>query len=109
MLYLIRKVKEEEKMKETKFIIARKYGRLYHRKSTWLSHDTIARDNGFDSYSQVLETGLLIDGRVIILECKSQEHRQKRIDKTSIDKQLLRAREVESLYSYRYAELREGD
>lgn len=96
-------------MRETKFIIARKYGRFYHKKSSWLSHDTIARDNGFDSFNQVIETGLLIDGRVIILECKNVEHRQRRIDKTSIDKQLLRAREIESLYSYKYAGLREGD
>jgi hypothetical protein len=96
-------------MREIKYIIAKKYGKLCHRKSTWLSHDTIARDNGFDSYSQVIETGLLICGRVIILECKDINHRQKRINKTSIDKQLLRAREVESLYSYRYAGLREGD
>jgi len=96
-------------MREIKYIIARKDGRLYHRKSNWLSHDTIARDNGFDSYSQVLETGLLLEGRVIILECKDVRHRQKRIDKTSIDKQLLRARECESLYQYRYTGLREGD
>jgi hypothetical protein len=94
-------------MREIKYIIARKFGRLYHRKSTWLSHDTIARDNGFDSYSQVIETGLLICGRVIILECRDVRHRQKRIDRTSIDKAYLKAREVESLYSYGY--IKQGD
>ena len=96
-------------MREIKFIIARKYGRFYHRKSDWLSHDTIARDNGFDSFNEVIETGLLIDRQVVILECKNREHLKKRMDRTSIDRASLRAREVESLSMYRYAGLREGD
>jgi hypothetical protein len=94
-------------MREIKYIIAKKYGKIRHFKSNWLSHDTIARDNGIDVYSQVIETGLLVSGRVIILECKDQRHRQKRINKTSIDKQLLRVRELESLYSYGY--IKQGD
>jgi hypothetical protein len=96
-------------MREVKYIIARKYGRLYHRKSTWLSHDTIARDNGFDSYNQVIETGLLIEGRVVIIECRDIKHRQKRIDRTSIDKAYLRARATESIYAYKLSGLKEGD
>jgi len=96
-------------MTETKFIIARKYGRLFHRKSDWLSHDTIARDNGFDSFNEVLETGLLIDRQVVIIECRDRLHFKKRMDRTSIDRATMKAREIESLYSYRYAGLREGD
>lgn len=96
-------------MREIKFIIALKYGKIRHFKSTWLCHDTIARDNGIDAWQGILETGLIIQHRIIILECKDIKHRQKRIEKTSIDKQLLRAREIESLYSYKYAGLKEGD
>jgi hypothetical protein len=94
-------------MKEIKYIIAKKHGRLYHKKSDWLNHDTIARDNGFDNYNQVIETGLLIEGRTVIIECKDIKHRQKRIDRTSIDKAYLKARELKSIYSYGY--IKQGD
>jgi len=106
-------------MTETKFIIARKYGKIKRLKCpTSYSHFYFARDNGIDYDTQVLETGFLIDGQILIETCRDKEHLSRHDIKRKnniIDlnyynnKRVLRAREVESLYQYKYAGLREGD
>ncbi len=109
-------------MREIKYIIVKdKAGRLKHFKSEFLHHNTIARDNGFNS-SDILEAGLFLGGYLYILESISQEHIIKRaghyIGNKLNDYQDLRlinwlkGRELESnlYYSKRPAgQLREGD
>jgi len=84
-----------------KYIIAVKDGHLRHYKSDWLSHDTIARDNGIDCWNGIVERGLLIDCKPLILECSIASHSQKHYhDKLAFDPSILRAREAETLYAY---------
>lgn len=92
-----------------KFIIAQKDGKLRHYKSDWLSHDTIARDNGIDAL-RVIERGLIVDNKPLILECNIDKHKQKHhYDKLCFDPSILRAREVETMYIYKYCGQKEGD
>jgi len=92
-----------------KYIIAVKDGHLRHYKSDWLSHDTIARDNGVDCWNGIIERGLLIDCKPLILECSIASHNQKHYnDKLAFDPSILRARQAESIYAYG-GYLKEGD
>jgi hypothetical protein len=91
-----------------KFIIATKSGQLRHFKSDWENHDNIARHNNVDPYSQVIETGLIVDSNVLILECSQAEHKLKHFyNKVMFDPGILRARQTESVYSYKVKS--EGD
>jgi len=93
--------------RELKYIIYKRYNRIGKFKiPCGYNHYEFSRDNGL-SYNDIIEIGLIVDGQVIILECKDLKHRQKRIDKTSIDKNTYRAREIESLYLYGYT--KQGD
>jgi len=61
-------------MRETKFIIIKdNQNRLKHFKSDYLHHCTIARDKGY-SESDIVESGLFLDGALFILECINQRH-----------------------------------
>jgi hypothetical protein len=63
---------------EIKYIIVKdNSGHLRHYTSDYLHHETIARDNGFDSRA-VIECGMFLAGQLYILECISQEHLQRR-------------------------------
>lgn len=99
-------------MRELKYIITKKNGQVKHFKFTsYYHHETFARDNGFDYFSQVIETGLLIEGNCVIVTCLDKRHLERREAKqlNRLASNYLKAREVESLYSYRYAGLKEGD
>ena len=65
--------------REIKYIIVRdkQNNRLHHFKSDWLSHYTIARDNGYSS-SDILEAGLFVDKRLYILESIYLKHLEKK-------------------------------
>ena len=68
--------------KEVKYIIVRDKinNRLRHFKSDWLHHYSIAKDNGYSS-SDILEAGLLLEGRLYILEGIYLKHIEKRAEK----------------------------
>jgi hypothetical protein len=96
-------------MIEVKFIIT-KDGK--HFKSDWLHHQKIARDNGY-SENEIIESGIIMDKQLFILECQDKKHVSKkknnylgRLDYFQ-DLRLMRAREVESRYMYKTE--REGD
>jgi len=72
-----------------------------------MHHDNFARDNGFDPWAHVIETGLLIEGRPVIETCKNKAHQQRREFRQSYTAQGLKARQVQSLYAYGIA--RQGD
>jgi hypothetical protein len=97
----------------TKFIIAIKQGKLKHFKSEWENHDDIARHNNIDTWDEVIETGIIQEGQILLLDCKQQKHWHKRQSRDDLlwesSWRMSKAREAESLYSYRYAGLREGD
>jgi len=100
-------------MTESKYIIVRKYGKLKHYKfpASW-HHFWYARDNGYDFYRDVVETGLIVDKKIKILECKVKEHIQKKEFLTVLSEQTMKAREVESRYMYKSKgvyELKDGD
>jgi len=86
---------------EKKFIIVKQYNRIKHFIfPSCHFHDNFARDNGFN-YSDVLETGLLRNGRVVIVECRDRRHAPRVEHKSLFSDIELRAREAESLYSFR--------
>lgn len=88
--------------REKKYIIARKYGRLIKLVFPYsLYHDTQARDNGIDVYNEVIETGVLIDGRAFIITCKDRAHAKRREYRQSLPAQSLQARECQSRYLYK--------
>jgi hypothetical protein len=97
---------------EQKYIITKKNGKVAHFKfpSSW-HHLTFARDNGFDFFSEVLETGLLIDGKAVIIECRDKKHMTRRMAKTFLSEGYMKGRELESMLMYKSEEyvLREGD
>jgi hypothetical protein len=107
-------------LKEIKYIIVKdKQGFLRHYKSDWLHHETIARDNGYNS-SDIIEAGLFLEGHLYILESQSQSHLKKRANnyignRLNVYQDLrlanwLRGRELESsLYYSKEAILKEGD
>jgi hypothetical protein len=64
-------------------------------------HDTFSRDNGFDVFSQVVETGMLIDGKIHILTCKDRQHQERRNWETRLPDNIYKARVVQSRYLYK--------
>jgi len=98
-----------------KFIIAYKKGKLYHRKSDnpFIFHLGLARDNNFDYYSEIIESGIIEDNNIVIVECKRKahllRHKQKEINNYL---NLTKAREAQTVSAYNknltYI-LREGD
>lgn len=106
-----------------KYIIAVKNGKLYHKKSDCQHHLTLIKDNNLN-WQDVLEIGVIIDKKVFALEIfKSEKHKQKAekigklirydlvnalrgADSKDMEK-TLKARQVESLYSYGY--IKQGD
>ena len=95
-----------------KFFIAYKNGRLCHRvfSASWM-HEQAARDNGFDYFGQVIETGFLIgcnsdktaaNSLKIALEvCKRPEHlrHRQRVDLNALTALRL-SREAQTRYAY---------
>jgi hypothetical protein len=90
---------------ERKYIITRKHGKVQHFKfpGSW-HHANFARDNGFDFFSEVLETGMIIDKKITILECKDKKHMAKRVCKTFLSEGYMKGRELESMLMYRRQE-----
>jgi uncharacterized protein YegP (UPF0339 family) len=65
---------------EVKYIIVKdKAGHLRHYKSEYDHHETIARNNGYNS-SDIIEAGLFLEGYLYILEGISQEHLKRRAE-----------------------------
>ena len=94
---------------EKKYIIFKKYNKLEKLVfPACHSHYYFARDNGIDFF-KVMETGMIIDKKIVIVECKDRRHLERRRDLTLFSEQRLKAREVESRYAYKYSGLREGD
>jgi len=90
-----------------KFIIVKQFGKLKKIKG-YNSHEAIAYDNGFNYFSDVIETGILDNGNVFILECRDKKHFAKReYNKGLFDPSILRARATETLYNYGY--IKQGD
>jgi hypothetical protein len=103
-------------MKENKYIITYKHGQIKRFKfPISYSHYYFARDNGYDYYNDVIETGLLIDGHISVLECRNKEHLSKaRLKSVDLNEyhNLRLAREAESRYIYNRLTpyiLRDGD
>jgi hypothetical protein len=91
-----------------KYIIAKKEGKLKHYKSNIYSHNDIASENGIIYFNDIIERGLIIDNKPLILECSIESHNKKHYyDKLAFDTSILRARQSESLYAYSFN--REGD
>lgn len=100
-------------MTETKYIITKKYGKIRHYKfpGSW-HHFFFARDNGYDYYNEVLETGMIIDKKIVIVECKDKKHMEKRMDRTFLSEGYMKGRELESMLLYKNKSeyvLRDGD
>lgn len=91
-----------------KYIITKN---LKHYKSEAGNHCDIISDNKI-ALEDVIETGIIIDNRVMILDCYNVNHQikaEKIRNKMLIqDLQLLRARAVETQYKYN-SFMREGD
>lgn len=93
---------------EKKYIITYKNNQLRHFTFPHsLMHEFFARDNGFDYFTQVIESGLLIEGKAFIITCKDRVHAQRREYRQSLPLQSLKAREVSTRYAYGIQ--REGD
>lgn len=89
---------------EKKFIVIKKYNKIKHLKFPGsLFHDTFARDNGY-YWDDVLETGLIRNGKIVIVECRVKEHLPRIEHKMLFSDMELRAREAESRYAYRSRE-----
>ena len=97
---------------ERKYIITKKYGKMRHYKfpASW-HHLNFARDNGYDFFSEVLETGIIIDGKATIIECKDKKHMARRMAKTFLSEGYMKGRELESMLMYKSKvhELPNGD
>ena len=93
---------------DKKFIIAFKNGKIKHFIFPLsLFHDTFARDNGIDLFSQALEYGIIIEGKYFNMEyCRNKLHKEKK-DFNLLPKHLLRARELQTIKAYGIQ--REGD
>ena len=105
-------------MRDIKFIITKD---LKHYKSEYKDHYIIARDNGYD-VKDILESGLIVDSQLYILECYAVNHRVKiskgkKFIANDVNKYLnelteyriLKARQAESRLKYKYSGLPEGD
>jgi hypothetical protein len=109
-------------MREIKYIIVKDKlsGKLKKYCSDYLHHETIARDNGYNS-SDIIEAGLFLDRRCYILECQDYKHLERRKNhyignclNLYQDLRLaywLKGRELESqlYYNKKVIGLREGD
>lgn len=93
---------------EKKYIITYKSGRVKHFTfpSSYM-HEFFARDNGYDYCTQVIESGVLIEGKPFIITCKNKAHAQRRDYMQRLSAQTLKAREVQTRYTYGIQ--REGD
>ena len=97
-------------MRELKYIIYKRYNRIGRFKfPSSYSHYYFTRDNGIDYYNDVIETGLIVEGKIIIVECKDIKHLHKRQELTLFSERSIKARIIESRYLYKLTELREGD
>lgn len=87
---------------EKKYIIYRKYGKLKHFIfPSCHSHFYFARDNGIDYHNEVVETGLLIECKPIIVECKDKKHLLRHSDSLLYSDKTIKARACESRYLYK--------
>ena len=86
---------------EKKYIITFKGGKIRHFifPYSW-HHEFFARDNGFDYFSQVIESGLLIEGRAFIITCKDKGHAERRAWRQDLPEASYKARQAASLYAY---------
>jgi hypothetical protein len=92
---------------EKKFIIVKKYNRIQHFVFPASQfHDNFAHDNGF-YHNDVLETGLIRNKRIVIVECRVKEHLPRIVNKSLFSDVELRARELDTLYAYSRQEKRE--
>jgi hypothetical protein len=99
---------------ETKFIITKD---LKHFKSDIQDHFIIANSNGYKT-KDIIETGLILDKKLIILECYNNKHLQKIkytnrfiLNEVNTYINLINARSIESKYKYNrlLTGLKEGD
>jgi len=107
-------------MREVKYVILRDMqGKLRRVKSEWKHHYQMACDNGITDSALILECGIFLDAKMIILECLNQRHLLKKKEfyvgnAIATDTRLplwLQARELESAvyYNKKAIGLREGD
>jgi hypothetical protein len=93
---------------EKKYIIAKVNGHMRHLSfPSCMYHDTFARDNGIDTFSQVVETGMLVDGLPVIITCKDKSHLERRDYKQHMAEKTFKARAVQTMYMYEIQ--RDGD
>jgi hypothetical protein len=99
-------------LRERKYIVGIKDGRLRHLTFPYsLHHYSFAYDNGYKS-KDVIETGLIVDNRVMILECRDSKHSERRSHLRQLSPIDLKAREAQTRYAYNKElvyTLREGD
>ena len=89
-------------MTESKYIIVKQFGKLRHIKfPSCYHHFYFARDNGFDYFRDVMETGLIVDKKITILECNNREHMKKRMEKTFLSEGYMKGRELETMLVYK--------
>lgn len=100
-------------LRERKYIIYKKYNKIRHLIfPASYSHLLFARDNGINE-ADILADGILIDGKICIIDCKIPGHlvksKNKNIDLNDYHN-LRIARELESRAIYKLpGYLREGD
>ena len=101
-------------MRESKYIITKD---LKHFKTDTLDHRVLAGLKGY-TVNDIIETGLLIDNKVLVLECYILKHRAKILNSNKFiynevnDYELiLKGRAIYSRYNYQknIAGLGEGD
>lgn len=100
---------------DKKFIITKDYR---HFTSDIFDHNIIASKNGY-SIKDIIITGLIIDKRLIILECYNQKHLDKIKDTNrfmlkdvnNFQDKLIKTRQIESKYRYNkcLTGLKDGD
>lgn len=92
-----------------KFIIVKKNGKLKKIKG-YETHENIAFDNGYNYFSDVIETGIIDNGNIFFVECRDKKHLAKRqYQKELFDPCLIRARATETFYRYNVYTIKEGD
>jgi hypothetical protein len=91
---------------EKKYIITKRAGHYRHyRFPTSLYHANFARDTGYKP-SEVIETGLIIDGSIQVLECHDTRHSAKA---HGISAESIKARECKEYYNTQIYRIKEGD
>jgi hypothetical protein len=92
---------------ERKFIIVKRSGKIKHFIFPYsMHHYTFAYDNGYKT-ADVIETGLIAEYGVKILDCSDSRHSEKRFYKRQLSFASLQAREAQTRYTYGIQ--REGD